>query len=99
MTFRADLEAGAEDGDEEAIAQLAALPPLPEGVDYLWDYFKDLDAVRQSTGFGPARWTRRGIVDELATVAISLRPWEVKALSALDALWIATYAKDQSGKK
>lgn len=66
-------------------AQLENLPVPPEGMQYLWDYYKEVFTGEPITYLEMEAWvklTRR-----------HLEPWEVKAIKALD----KTFWKVQRG--
>jgi hypothetical protein len=51
LTERDHLEAAAKRGDKRAQAELAG-PACPAGAEYLWGWFRALDAARGASGFG-----------------------------------------------
>jgi len=68
-------------------------PPLPEGFEYIWDWFKELDAARGSNGFGPAALS---FVEIDAWARLTLRhpsPWDVAVLKILDVTYLNAMAK------
>lgn len=83
----------AAQGDPESQAELAALPKLPPLGDYLWRWFAELSALRQSTGMGPSRLTRAEIHAWEADEGHALELWERRAIIAIDAAWFASAAK------
>jgi len=82
-------------GDPEAIAELDAQPPLPPLAAHVWDWFGDLRRTVQSSGMGPARITRHDIRAWEQDEAISLDPWERRAILNLDDALIASLNPDK----
>ena len=59
-------------------------PALPDGAEYLWGWFWDLDAGRGSNGFGlnPLSYSEMKAWAELTQQMLD--PWEVSALRKMD---------------
>lgn len=68
---------------------LSAAPPLPPEAAHLWEWFLDLHAAR-SPG-RPLAWHE--IAAWAALSGERPAPWEVRALRALDAAWLAEGTK------
>jgi hypothetical protein len=98
-TYRQHLEAAAKQGDPEAEWELASQPPLPVGMDHVWGYFMDLHQTRPAGGFGPGRIPRTEIAAWQDQEGIALQPWEIRAITVLDAAWIAAVAEQQEKPK
>ncbi len=93
---RAHLESQARQGDEDAIAELEAIPELPEHAAHLWQWFKDLRSTLQGNGMAPPRITRHDIHawerDELTTLQL----WERRAILRLDATFLNLPSKPKT---
>jgi len=61
-----------------------AVPPLPEPLEYLWRWFRELSGFRGATGFGPARLTPLDILGHAILTQRWPAPWELQALNLLD---------------
>lgn len=85
---RAHLESAARSGNAVAQAELDALPAVPEAGDYLWEWFLELHLARASSGFGanPIGYADISAWSELTRR--QLRPWEVLAIRAIDAVFM-----------
>ncbi|WP_456236465.1 phage tail assembly chaperone [Devosia aurantiaca] len=82
---------------QELYEQLA-LPKFPEPVRYIWSAYWDIRSRRGSNGFGvvPITWSD---IDAFARLTgLYLVPWEVKIITALDDLWLATVGKSEANK-
>lgn len=78
----------AAQGDGAAQAELAAVPPLPDGAKDLWTWWRELHAARTSNGFGPNPISFTEIAMWAELTWRNPYPWEVQALKALDLLYI-----------
>ena len=78
----------AEKGDEEAQAELDAIPALPPLASYIWDWWLEIAETRQSGGFAPARLTRHDIHAWETDTSHRLWPWERRLVLKLDGLWL-----------
>lgn len=65
--------------------------PFPEALGYLWAWFLDLSAGRLS-GLGPCPITWEGMSAWAALTGNQMAPWEVRAIRALDAAYLAAGA-------
>lgn len=73
------------------------VPPFPDDLEYLWNWFLDLSLGRQPGVMGPARltwldydaWVRRRLKD------IDLEDWELDCLLELDSAFIAAQANQK----
>lgn len=63
------------------ISKQLELPPLGVPV---WNYFCDLSRARQSNGFGPQPYTYSEIQAYCNLNGITLQPWELDLLKAID---------------
>lgn len=57
---------------------------VPPGCALIWRDFWELDARRGSNGFGPLPLTHREIKAWRENYGISLSPWEIDAICAMD---------------
>ena len=89
-TQRQLLESLAEMGEPEALAELAAIPPLPPLGAHLWSYFAELSSTRGHGGFGPLRLTRAEIAQWEREEGVRLAYWERRVILRMDAAWIAS---------
>lgn len=83
---RAHLTRAAAKGHAEAIAKLA-IPPFPDVLAYLHDWFRELSAARGEGMHGPAPITHQGIDAWARLTDRQPEPHEVHALLTLDAAW------------
>jgi hypothetical protein len=60
---------------------------MPEPLGYLWAAFLRLSRRRGSSGFGTAPITWEGIDGFLRLSGMTLAPWEIEVIEALDDLW------------
>lgn len=69
------------------------LPELPCQIEHLWSWFRELAAARTGNGYGPnpIAWTE--IAAWAALTGARPTPWEVAALKALDAEYLADAAE------
>ena len=65
------------------------------GWSYLLDWFWDLSQSRGSTGFGPARLSFSEIEAWSRLTGNNLKPWELKAIRAMDAAYMRWAAERQ----
>lgn len=98
-SYRQHLEAAARQGDLDAELELAAQPSLSEEVAHLWGYFQDLHGTRPDNGFGPCRIPRTEIAAWQDQEGVALQPWEVRAITLMDAAWISAMAEQQPKPK
>lgn len=73
-------------------------PELPDELRYLWNWFVMLSNRRGGTGFGPAALTPVMIVSWCQLNRMSLLPYELEAIEALDDLYMAQQTKDAKKK-
>jgi hypothetical protein len=92
-TQLAALQSLADQGDPDAISELAALPQLPHHGAHLWTWFTEISATRSSSGMGPNRLTRAEIHAWEADEHQRLELWERRAIMKLDAAWLANLTK------
>jgi hypothetical protein len=89
-TVRDALHALAEQGDPEALTELANLPKLPPLGAHLWQWFSELTATRTASGLGPNRITRAEIRAWERDEGQSLDLWERRAILRIDQAWISS---------
>lgn len=65
-----------------------AVPPFPDGLDYLWNAFLRLARRRGGNGFSmsPITWSDIDAFVRLSGVRFS--PWEIEIIESLDELFI-----------
>lgn len=76
-------------GSERARRALEDGPALPDEAAYLWGWYCELAAARNSNGFGPVPLSFAEIDAWARLNARVLHPFELRALRALDAAWLA----------
>lgn len=97
VAYRVHIEALARGGDPDAKHELASQPKLPKGAAHVWKYFQEVAETRGSSGFGPNPITRLEIRLWEEDEAVSLAPWERKAILSIDRHFLrAHYAKDET---
>lgn len=71
----------------ESVPELECIE-MPDCVDYLWEWFLELNMSRSSNGFGanPISYLEIQAWNELKIKHIS--PWEVKTIKAMDAVFL-----------
>ncbi|WP_442417839.1 phage tail assembly chaperone [Oceanibacterium hippocampi] len=85
---------------EQVARQTGQLPdelgqaPPPAALAHVYDWFLDLSAGRGGTGFGPAPLSAGEIAAWAALSGITLRDHEVRAIRALDRLWLSLAARE-----
>jgi hypothetical protein len=93
LTHRQTLESLAEQDDEEAIAELEAVPDLMPELHYLWDYYDEIAQTRPSNGLGPCRIPQAEIAAWQLGRGFVLTPFEWRAITAIDTCWLANALK------
>lgn len=63
---------------------------LPEEVKYLWEFFVELNRARGSNGFGPSPLSFSDLHAWATLTGNRLDPWELRAILAIDAHYIAS---------
>lgn len=81
------LEGLAERGHKKALEKLEG-PPFPEALEYLWEWFQDLDDSRHATPEGPEPLTYQEILAWAQLTDNKPRPEEVRALRLLDKAYL-----------
>jgi hypothetical protein len=71
-------------------------PPFPDRYAHIWGYFLDLHNGRSygMSGPNPLSWSDIKAWDDL--MAIGLKNWEVRAIKALDLLWLRVMGEDSA---
>ena len=98
-TLRHHLETAAQQGNGAAILELDDQPDLPYCLTYLWGWFGELAARRQSNGMdvSPIAWRE---IEAWATLTgRDPKPWEIKALVKLDDLLLNDHHEHQAAKQ
>ena len=72
------------------------LPPIPPGLDVIWDIFLQLNHMR-SSGMGPSAISAVDLLAYQQLHGIELTPWELDCISALDQVALKS-AADQNPK-
>lgn len=67
---------------------------LPDGVWHVWSYFNELHHERTGNGFGPNVINSTGIKHWCQVNNKRLEAWELKAIKALDKLWMESIRKN-----
>jgi hypothetical protein len=71
-------------------------PELPDEVAYLWQFWLELHAGRSSGGFGVNPLSYSDIQAWSALTDEPLDPWEVRALRAVDTVYLVSFVKKSS---
>jgi len=96
---RVHLEKLADLGEPDAIAELDAVPKLSRLASHIWGWFIDLARCRQYAGMGSAMpISYRDVQAWRDVTGAEPEPWELNAIFAIDAAWMAQVAKDQEKK-
>jgi hypothetical protein len=69
--------------------RLSTVPEPPQGLEHLWQWWLELDAGRQSTGFGMGRITWLDLYAWSSLNGLSLSPLETRLLMAMDRAYLA----------
>lgn len=77
------------------MAELAALPTLPQHAAHIWRFFQELHSTR-SSALGPARLTRAEIRQWQIDEGQHLEPWERQAIMDIDAAWLAAQSEKEA---
>ena len=69
-------------------------PPFPDRYAHIWHAFLDVHAGRSygMSGPNPLSWPDIKAFDDL--FGLGLKEWEVRAIKALDLLWLRVVAED-----
>jgi hypothetical protein len=81
------LEGLAARGHKKALEKLEG-PTFPEALEYLWDWFQDLDSSRHTTPEGPEPLTYQEILAWAQLTGSRTTPEEVRALRLLDKAYL-----------
>jgi hypothetical protein len=70
-------------------------PPFPERAAHLWTMYHELHSGRSysSGGPNPLSWADIKAWDDL--MEVGLKDWEVRAIKALDLLWLRVHGEDE----
>ena len=79
--------------------QLAIEPDMPQSVAHVWQYFTELHRTRGGNGFGANPIAYMEIESWCRLSGISLYPWEVALITALDNAYLSEQAKQSAKKK
>jgi hypothetical protein len=71
-------------------------PPFPDRFASLWDAFLDLSAGRGYNGMGPNPISWPDILAWDTLTRTGLQEWEVRAIKALDAVWLRVMREGSS---
>ncbi len=83
----------AREGDDVPSDDDLDVPLPPRALQYLIEWFYDLNIDRQSNGFGPASITSGMILDWARGKGLSIRPQEFDALRRLNGAWLKIYSE------
>lgn len=73
--------------------ELASVPKLSPYARHVWAFFEELHRARGYTGFGPLPISFRDIEAWQGLMGQRLDPWELRAILAIDAEYIASASK------
>jgi hypothetical protein len=71
-------------------------PPFPTRYEYLWRYFTELHSGRTYGPGGPNPLTWEGIAAWDRLMSAGLKDWEIRAIKALDLLWLRILNEDET---
>jgi hypothetical protein len=71
-------------------------PDLPYALRYLWNHFALLHRARTSNGFGPNPIAWGELSAYCTLMQVTLVPWEVEAIRALDDEFLASIAESMT---
>jgi hypothetical protein len=94
VTLRAYLEQVAKATGKRP-AELEA-PPFPDRCEHVWQAFLALHSGRSysANGPNPLSWADIKAWDDL--LSVGLKDWEVRAIKALDLLWMRRMGEDET---
>ncbi len=76
-----------------SFAEIANLPEVPPGCEWLWRDFSALSAARGSTGFGPSRISWAEIDAYQRMRGLRFEQWELDAITRADMAFVAEASK------
>ena len=76
--------------------QLANAPDMPEALAHVWIYFLELNRSRGNNGFSELHITFSEIDSWCRLYGISLEPWELSIIAALDNAYLTEQAKKKN---
>lgn len=88
LTLREHLE-GLAERTGKTLAEVAGLPDLPQGCEFIWRDFMALSIGRGSNGFSAARITWADIEAYQRVNGIRFAGWEIDAIRRLDNAFLA----------
>lgn len=84
---------------EEAMAKFGyEEPEIPEGFEFVWEWFFELSDARGHNGYGWNALTNAEISAWANISGIKMRPWLVKCFRAMDREWMKAQAEEQKKK-
>ncbi|MFO0271361.1 MAG: hypothetical protein ACK53W_12605 [Gemmatimonadota bacterium] len=69
------------------------MPPIPDCIAHVWEWWVDIASSRGSTGFGPAAITYSEIAAWAALTGADPTPFEVQALRAIERAYLDVQAE------
>jgi hypothetical protein len=72
---------------------------MPFELSYIWGWFWELAATRQSHGFGPNPLSYSDIAAWAGLTGVALRASELDAIMMLDRLWFLSYVEARSAQE
>jgi hypothetical protein len=71
-------------------------PPFPERAAHVWQAFVEIHTGRSysANGPNPLSWPDIKAWDDL--MRVGLKEWEIRAIKALDVLWLNTMGEDET---
>lgn len=77
--------------------ELAEIPPMPEALAYLWEWFLQLDGARGGNGFGLNPLSYAEIQAWAQLTRLQPEPWEVSAIKRIDSSRIRVSQEKKPG--
>ncbi len=74
-------------------------PDHPDLVIHIWAWFLDLHAARAGGGMGPSGITYEAILAYQQVTGTIIRPWEARAIKAIDGEYLAIVAETQEERR
>ena len=91
------LERARSDERRAELEGQLALPPFPDALAYIWSAFSRLRNRKGGTGFGPSPIEWPDIDAFCRHSRMTLAPWEVEVIEALDGAYLRVGTKKAGG--
>lgn len=98
ITWRQHYQTVSE-GLGQLVPELANEEEIPYFMQYIWEYFQELNMARGSSGFGPSTFTYTEIDAWARLTDRKLEPWEVKLIKNIDTMWVYRMTEKKATRK